>query len=67
MTELNIMTREAIRNRARRAFIQRLGRDAHDMNLGSAAIVDFQAEYDRLEAGYQAAMDDAFNLEAVAP
>jgi hypothetical protein len=34
---------------ARKQFIKGAGRDSHGMNPGSAAIDDFQAEYDRLE------------------
>jgi hypothetical protein len=44
-----------VRENARKQFIKRAGRDSHGMNPGSAAIADFQAEYDRLELDYGAA------------
>jgi hypothetical protein len=43
-----------VRENARKQFIKGAGRDSHGMNPGSAAIADFQAEYDRLELDYQA-------------
>lgn len=39
-----------IREKAYAAFITKAGRDAHNMNPGSCAVADFEAEYDRLEA-----------------
>ena len=43
-----------VRENARKQFVKGAGRDSHGMNPGSAAISDFQAEYDRLEREYQA-------------
>lgn len=43
-----IISRETIRARARRAFAAGQTRDAHAMNPDAAALVDWLAEYDRL-------------------
>lgn len=49
MTEA-IISRDTIRARARAAFARGAGRDDHNMNPGSAAIADWQAEWDRMHA-----------------
>jgi len=46
LTKLHGQVREHVRERARRAFAAGMGRDEHGMNPGSAAIKDFQAEWD---------------------
>lgn len=43
-----IISREAIRARARAAFEQGLSRDDHNMNWHAPALVDWHAEFDRL-------------------
>lgn len=45
--DLPIISREAIRAKARTAFAAGVGRDEHGMNLGAAAIADWQAEWDK--------------------
>lgn len=45
-----IISRETIRARARSAFEQGKGRNDHDMNWHAPAVVDWQAEWDRLAA-----------------
>jgi hypothetical protein len=45
-----IISREQIRARARRAFEAGHSRDDDNMNLGAAALADWLAEYDRLAA-----------------
>lgn len=42
-----IISRDTIRARARKAFAQGRGRDAHHMNPGAPAVADWLDEYDR--------------------
>jgi hypothetical protein len=42
-----IISREAIRAKARRDFQRGAGRDEHGMNPGAAAIAEWQGEWDR--------------------
>ena len=46
---LRSLVKAKARNDARKQFAKGAGRNSHGMNRGSAAIADFQAEYDRLE------------------
>lgn len=46
----SIISREAIRARARKAFERGAARDSHNMNHDAAALVDWLAEYDRCYA-----------------
>jgi hypothetical protein len=50
--KLRSLVQAKARNDARKQFVKGAGRDSHGMNPGSAAIADFQAEYDRLEREY---------------
>jgi hypothetical protein len=50
--KLRSLVQAKARNDARKQFVKGAGRDSHGMNPGSAAISDFQAEYDRLEREY---------------
>jgi hypothetical protein len=52
--KLRSLVQAKARNDARKQFVKGAGRDSHGMNPGSAAIADFQAEYDRLELDYRA-------------
>lgn len=47
-----IISREAIRAKARRAFTAGAGRDDHGMNPGAAAIAEWQGEWDRQYADW---------------
>jgi hypothetical protein len=42
-----IVSRDHIREKARRAFVGGKGRDEHGMNPGALAIKDWQDEWDR--------------------
>jgi hypothetical protein len=44
-----IISRDAIRAKARRAFKRGAGREDHGMNEGSPAIADWQDEWDQCE------------------
>lgn len=57
----SIISREQIRERARRAFAAGKSRDDHDMNWNAAALPTWLAEYDRLA---QQARCDRMNDEA---
>ena len=46
------------------AFVKAAGRDSHDMNPGSPAVADFQAEYDRLELEARTSSDSHNPLAA---
>lgn len=50
MEELHNLVREQMRESARQAFAAGIGRDGHGMNPGSAAIKDWQEEWDRRKA-----------------
>jgi hypothetical protein len=47
-----IISREAIRAKARRAFARGAGRDEHGMNPGAAAIAEWQGEWGRQYAAW---------------
>ena len=44
-----IISREMIRSKARAAYRRGAGRDDHGMNPCAPAVVDWQAEWDRME------------------
>ncbi len=48
MSDHSIISRDAIRTRARAAFTAGRGRDSHNMNPGAAALATWLEEYDRL-------------------
>jgi hypothetical protein len=50
LTNLHEQVRAHQHERARRDFAAGKGRDDHGMNHGSAAIADYQAEWDRCAA-----------------
>ena len=54
MCDQSIIPRALIREKAQEAFIKGVPRDGHDFNWHAAAIAEWQAEWDRCNAGYQA-------------
>jgi len=53
-----IISREAIRARARKAFDSGAARDSHNMNANSAALVDWLDEYDRCAQAWHAQLQE---------
>lgn len=47
-----IISRDTIRARARRAFASGVGRDGHQMNWNAEAVRDWQDEWDRQYAAW---------------